>query len=105
MLLSPRRGHYQQFVLVNAGMRRATTCHGARSRAVVKRSLRIVLVSCKGVERERPVAVAVAVMVTMSPKLIVDSNPATSAGRRVLSLVNMVEVNGCCLWLKAVVAW
>jgi hypothetical protein len=38
-------------------------CHGARSRAVIERSLRIALVSCNRVERMMPVTVAVAVAV------------------------------------------
>ncbi len=44
------------------------------------------------------VVVAIAVMVVgiMSPRLIVDSNPAVSVGRRALSLVNIAEVVGHC---------
>jgi hypothetical protein len=79
------------------------TCHGARSGAIFKRSSRIPVVSCNGVERERPVVVAVVVAVTvavtvaMFPRSIVNSDPAASAGRRVLSFVNAAEVVGHCL--------
>jgi hypothetical protein len=76
----------------------AAMCHWARSRAVVDRSLHIALVSCIGVERERPVVVVA--VVTMSPRLIIDSNPAVTTGRRALSLVDAAEVVGRRQWWK-----
>ncbi len=53
-------------------------------------------------ERERPVAVAV--VVAMSRRSIVDSNPTAYARRRALSLVDTAEVVGCHQWWKVVAA-
>ncbi len=64
--------------------------------------MRITLRSCNGVERERPIIFMVAV--AMSLRGIVDSDPAISAVRRALSLVDTAKVVGHPKWWKAVTA-